>query len=545
MNKKLFLSIFLFAFCLNLSCNTESKSPDQKESSGKLQVTVFGGAEQVSGSLTLVETGNSRFLIDCGLYYPEGEGEHDERQNKADELNSGLPVDAGTIDAIFVTHAHLDHIGRIPLMFENGFKGKIYCTNGTKIIMREMLLEQIRYDNKLRDWEFSINNIKEGYSESKYVTAHWNGCTWQEKISPNNLRSKSGKRTVVQKELGLDMSPCRVCAEITLESILPHVESYEYNSDIKSENNTIIKFLDAGHIPGSASVLMVVNPGKGINGKLLFSGDLGNYIALFQNGPDPAPEVDAIWMESTYGAFQRDKNVKSEFTDFQNSVSRVVNNGGIAWIPAFALDRTQKVLYLISKAKKEHIIPENVKVYSPSPTAFAITEIYKTEMRIKNGWFKKELYNETELFPEFKRELPEIIPKPCILITTSGMMDAAFSDKLLRQMLPEKTTSVFLVGYQDPCTPGGQLKQDKQMIEWNENRIEVNAEILNYNAFTAHADADDLIHWLSNQNKDKVKIFLVHGEHSKMKDQIQNLTNKGFKNISIPVKGDVIDFSGD
>lgn len=543
MKKKIFLLILTTVIYLTLSCNSDSKNSIPNKSSAKLNVTVFGGAEQVSGSLNFVESGNSRFLIDCGLFYPEGEGEYEERQSKADELNTKLPIEAGTIDAIFITHAHLDHIGRIPLMFENGFKGKIICTEATKIIFREMLHEQIRYDNKEREWNFSVNSIKEGYGGSSFVTAHWNDCEWQKKISSRNSRSKKGKRTDIQKELDLEFSPCHACAEITVDIIMPHTTGVKYNSEINVNENVKAVFLDAGHIPGSASVLLEVNKSKGMKRKLLFSGDVGNQIELFQDGPEPVPEADAIWMESTYGAFKREKNINQEFTGFKKEVSDVLNNGGIAWIPAFALDRTQKVLYLINKAIKENIISENVKVFCPSPTAFAITEIYESEFRSKGGWFKKELYDEDGLFPDFIRKLPEVISKPCILITTSGMMDAAFSDKLLNQLLPDKSTTVFLVGYQDPCTPGGQLKQDKHEIEWGENKIEVNADIKNFGAFTAHADANDLSGWLSKQNKEKVKLFLVHGEISKMKEQKENLSVEGFKNVIIPGKGEVFDFS--
>lgn len=542
MQKKIILFIVLYFFCYSLSCGKIKNFPNFNNSSDKLSVTVFGGAERVSGSLTLLEAGNKRYLIDCGLYYPEGEGEYEERQNKADALNSALPVDAASIDAIFITHSHLDHIGRIPLMFENGFKGKIYCTNATKIILREMLLEQIRYDNKVRDWKFSINSIKEGYDGNSYVTAHWNNCEWQNKISPRNLRGKISKRSEFQEELGIEISPCRSCAEIIVNFIMPNVSDYKYYTALNPDNNVKAVFLDAGHIPGSASVLLEVNQGKGISKKLLFSGDVGNYLGLFQNGPEPVPQADAIWMESTYGAYKRDQDINREFSEFKSDVAGVINGGGTAWIPAFALDRTQKILYLIKKAKEENIIQENISIICPSPTALAISEIYESEFRNKDGWFKKELYDETKLLPEFITKLPEVIPKTCILITTSGMMDAAFSDKLLKQLLPDKSTSVFLVGYQDPCTPGGQLKLDKNEIHWGENTIEVNAEVKNYGAFSAHADARDLNRWLSNQNKDKVKIFLMHGELSKMNEQIENLSGEGFKNVFIPAEGKTFDF---
>lgn len=541
-NEILLIAFLSFSMLCFDSCKNDSRS-DGFQSSDKLKVTVYGAAKEVSGSLTLIKSGNKQYLIDCGLYYPEGEGNIDSRQSEAEEKNKTLPVEAKSIDALFVTHAHLDHIGRIPLLFEKGFNGKIYCTPATKIIMNEMLLEEIRYDNRSRNWSFTKNGIKTGYRGSRYVTAHWNNCPAQNNINPNNLKKYSGSRPDIEKNLDLSLSPCRLCAEKTLNEIIPYIESVDYNVAINADKYTNVHFEDAGHIPGSASVIFEINSGKGNSRKLLFSGDVGNSIGLLQNGPASVPQVDALWMETTYGNTKRPSGSEKEFMKFQEDVAGVINKKGIAWIPAFALDRTQKVLYLINDAKEKNIIPASVKVFCPSPTAFAVTEIYKNELTNKHGWFKNDLYYKQNAFDNFIRLLPEKLSGPCILITTSGMMDEAFSNLLLNELLPNTYTTVFLVGYQDPFSPGGQLLQNKKIIEWEDKKVEVNADVKKYGAFSAHADAGDLVKWLANQDKDRVKIFLVHGEPLMMKEQKENLEAEGFRNVFIPGKGEVLDFS--
>jgi metallo-beta-lactamase family protein len=248
-------------------------------------------------------------------------------------------------------------------------------------------------------------------------------------------------------------------------------------------------------------------------------------------------------METTYGNTKRSIDAMMEFKRFKQEVADVVKKGGIAWIPAFALDRTQKVLYLISKAKKEGIIPENIPIFCPSPTAANITNIYQSELDKKEGWFKSDLYQESNVFAYHQQKLPKEIPQPSILVTTSGMMDAAFSDNLSQTLLPNALITVFLVGYQDPGTPGGQLKAGQTSVQWDGKQIEVNANVRDFKVFSAHADAQDLEKWLSNQNKQTTKIYLVHGEKSALFAQKKSLENLGFQNVKVPHEGEELDFS--
>lgn len=533
--KPVLLSILFLSLLLNIPACGKT---DERNVSDEVSVTVYGAAEQVSGSLTLVETRNSKFIIDCGLYYPEGAGsDYESRQATADALNEELPVDAKGIDFAVLTHAHLDHVGRIPLLVEKGFKGTIYTAEHGRDILKEMLFVQIRYDNRERHWVFTKERKVSEQDSSLYVTAHWNNCEWQSRINSSNKDIFVGRRTEGEEKLGISFSPCKSCAEITLTNVFHFVAAEPYNKIVTHGKDVSFTYLDAGHIPGSASVLVEV-PVNGVQRKLLFSGDLGNHIGILQNGPKPAPVADAIWIETTYGGHKRESEVLGELDQFKRDVSQVLKSGGIAWIPAFALDRSQKILHVIEEAKQEGVIPRVVPVFCPSPTAGNITDLYKRELSENSGWFRNDIYESSTVFTEHRRFVPESLPATSILITTSGMMDAAFSDKLAAELLPKGDVTVFLVGYQDPGTPGGQLKKGQKEIVWKDKKIAVNADVKEYKVFTAHADAGDITKWLENQDKKSVSLHLVHGERSSLNDQRQQLINGGFSNVFVPRKGE-------
>jgi metallo-beta-lactamase family protein len=237
-------------------------------------------------------------------------------------------------------------------------------------------------------------------------------------------------------------------------------------------------------------------------------------------------------------------NTKDDLIRFPQEVARIVKAGGVAWIPAFALDRTQKILFAIKEGMESGVIPKNLPIYCPSPSARNISKLYVDEHQTRaQGWLRKEIYNETMLFPEYISELPyENLPRPCILITTSGMMDEAFSKLMLDKLLPDPTTGVFQVGYQDPGSPGGQLKQQTGTIIWEDKEIPVAAKIYNYKAFSAHGDFNDIMNYLKNQDKSKIKLYLVHGDKGALNTQLTKFNDQGFKSVRVPIKGERITF---
>jgi Cft2 family RNA processing exonuclease len=190
------------------------------------------------------------------------------------------------------------------------------------------------------------------------------------------------------------------------------------------------------------------------------------------------------------------------------------------------------------------IIPKNVPIFCPSPSAGDISNLYLEEHRTRaQRWFRNEIYSEASLFPAYDSILPyDDLPRPCILITTSGMMDEAFSKLMLDKLLPDPSTGVFQVGYQDPGSPGGQLKQQTGTVVWEDKVIPVAAKVYSYKAFSAHGDLNDILNFLKNQDKGKVKIYLVHGDSEALDAQLQKLTVGGFNSVKVARKAEKLIF---
>lgn len=503
-------------------------------------VTAHGAAGEVSGSLFHIEHNGLSLFVDIGLFYPDGEGSAQERQRRAEEKNRALPVDAQSVDAVILTHAHLDHTGRLLPLISEGFRGKVYLTKATQTLMDILFISQIRFENNTREWEYSIHSIREG-SAGKYVTAHWNGCHWQGRISQHNRRSYHGTLSEAPDHIGLSLSPCRVCASDRLKNLYNQVTfvPLAYDEPLSINNHIALTLFDAGHIPGSASVLLSIESASDDGVNLLFSGDIGTSYGLLQEGPQPAPPADHLWVETTYGGSVRTEEHKTEIAQFQEDIARTLSGGGVAWIPAFALDRTQKVLFVIEEGKRKGLIPRGTRIIVPSPTANQFTGKYQQEYEAPTSWFKPEIYSRETLFPSYETRLPESFDEPVILITTSGMMDSAFSSSLLQELLPKPDTGVFIVGYQAPDTPGGQLLKGGP-VRWEEMHINVRADVERYGFFSAHADARETVHWLSNQSREDTYIHLIHGDEPSLQAQKEYLLEEGFQKISIPSHGESI-----
>lgn len=536
--------LWLLGGFVTLSCIHQGDTQFKQATSGNLSVVSYGGVGQVSGSMHLIHTSDKSILVDAGIFYPDGDESEQlkVRQDRAQHRNDELPFDPSQVDAIVISHAHIDHAGRLPQLIKSGYTGRVYMTDGTRKLLEVMLESQLRYDNEVRHWVWSLNNAVPG--ETKAVTAHWTSCEWAQKIATRNLKRMDGRRSEVESTLGRDLAPCRQCAGDELGRVLRAITVIEYNQEVDLGSGIKLTLLDAGHIPGSASALIEAVSANGDSKRLLFSGDLGNDRSPLQVGPKPAPLVDAVWVETTYGGAISQFETALETARFQETIGRSVSSGGIVWIPAFALDRTQKVLHLIRKGIQNGRIPTSVTIYAPSPSAHSISDIYKTNASDPSeSWFKQDV-NGSSMFPAYKRSLPNQIPGGSIIITTSGMMDEALSESLLKPLLTDPKSSVLLVGYADPALPGGQLKAQidsiTKTVDWDDQVIDVKAEISSYGFLSAHVDGEGVLQWLSNNDSNTIKVFLVHGSNDALAKQKEYLLTKGFKNVNIPAIGKVI-----
>jgi len=525
-----------------IGCGGESQSGSPSASSPiQAKVTVYGAAGQVSGSLSLLDTGTVRCLIDCGAFYANAE---DAVPSAGDPGFAFRPQD---INAVFVTHAHQDHIGRLPYLVSQGYRGPIYLTEASRELAAVMLESDVKYDeSQKRSWCWSQRSLADAKAQHHALTVHWRAdCTYAQKINPGNresmdctLRELHGS---LDKRGGGNITACRTCLANELGDILRLFRVTPYHSPVPIGPGLQAEFLDAGHIPGSASVLFTATIG-GKERRFLFSGDLGNELSALIPGPRPAPNVDAVFVETTYGPKPRSQSVNSEREVFRKAVADAVRNGGIAWIPAFALDRTQKMLYELHLAQQENTLPSNVPIFCPSPTARKISDIYRLHQ--KDGWFRTAIANDPLAWsPESlakSAKLPARLPRPCVLITTGGMMMHSLSKELAGKLLPDDSVTVFLVGYQDPDTPGSGLKEGKSKITIDNQPITVRAKVRSFGCFSAHGDSQDIDTWLAKIRRD-AKVVLVHGDKSCLAGRREQLTGQGRKNVLVAEPGVQID----
>ena len=506
-----------------------------------VSATVFFGAKQVSGSLTVLDTGSAKWLIDCGACYAEGDDV--DRQAQADRRTATLPLAARSVAAVFVTHAHLDHIGRLPLLVQQGFSGPIYMTATTKELAPVMLGMQVKYERgRVREWAWSSYSAERAQTSQRPLTVHWRtGCEYRQKITPNNLQTAKASLAELIERLGpVELSTCKSCGADEVAAIMALCRPVPYGVAVDAAPGVRVTYFNAGHIPGAASILFAIDA-SGKTRRILFSGDLGNHLSTLSPGPPPAPDVDAVFVETTYGAVHREPAIDNEQAAFRRELGAVVSRGGVAWVPCYVLDRTQKILHQLRLAQQDGQLPLTVPIFCPSPTAQQITEIYRAHQR--DGWFCDAIGGDVAaLSPAALREgqsLPKNLPHPCVLITASGLTDRSSSAALLAELLPQEATGVFLVGYQDPAGPGGWLKEGGKSIQIHGQDIPVRAAVRSYQCFSAHADTGDLDKWLAPINR-HAKVILVHGELAQIDARVAQLKQAGWQNVAAAVEGQVI-----
>ena len=499
-------------------------------------VTVYGGAGEVAGSLSILQVGSRSWMIDCGAYYPDGDGTAEEREQRAAERTGELPANAAGVAGVLITHAHLDHIGRLPLLVRGGYRQPIHVTPGTAAIAPTMLRMQIRYNgHRLRNWKWSAAS-EDG---DKPVVLHWADCKWSDKI--RRAREWSGRLTDLDQRLEGRCYPCKVCGDLEASRVVRLFEEHPYGRRFQLGAGVGAVFVDAGHIPGSATIVFDVTGSDG-SARFAFSGDLGNHLSTLFKGPDPLQSVDMVFVETTYGAEVRSPDTPQQFEEFRQRIGEVVRARGIAWVPAFALDRTQKILHQISIAKSEGALDVGLPVYCPSPSAREISEIYRSAAKAGRGWFRRGVEDNPSVFspPGLVESAPEGDPPvPSVLITTSGMLDAAFSEALLPELIGDATTGVFLVGWQDPMSPGGRLRAGAKFIESGNKRVSIRAAIHNFGCFSGHGDAKDIDNWLAELSSDAT-VVLVHGDPRNLVERKADLHSKGKADVRIAARGESI-----
>ncbi len=460
-----------------------------------MKVKFIGATETVTGSKHLIITEKGKqILLDCGLYQGMGK--------ETDALNRSLGVNPEHIEAVILSHAHIDHSGNLPYLVKNGFKGKIYCTPATYDVCEILLLDSA--------------HIHE--SDIRFT---------------NKRRLKKGMELVEPLYTTHDAELC-----------LKHFKPVPYDAEFHLNDEISFHFTDVGHIIGSASVNITANE-NGKKTKLTFTGDVGRYTDLLLKTPSPFQQADYIICESTYGDKLHDDEKNAEQKLLGVVLRTCIEKKGKLIIPAFSLGRTQEIVFALNKLKNEKRLPD-IKVYVDSPLSTSATDIVRKHPECFNENLQEYIRTDPDPFgfnnlkyirePEESKAL-NFSKEPCIIISASGMCDAGRVKHHLMNGIGNPANTVLIVGYCSPRTLGSHLLSGQKTVRIFGDDFEVKAEIETILSYSAHADYKELLKFLSCQDKKKVKkIFLVHGEENSKISFKEKLLKDGYSSVEIPVK---------
>ncbi len=466
-----------------------------------MKLEFVGAAQEVTGSKHLIKVNGKKILLDCGMF--QG------RRKESAKKNREFGFDPKDIDAVVLSHAHIDHSGLLPLLVKQGFKGPIFCTHATRDLCHYMLLDSAYIQE--RDAEY-MNKKKRKKGEPLVEPLY---DTEDAKAALNQFYGIGYERTFVVED---GIAAC---------------------------------FYEAGHILGSAVVhLIVYEKDKNKRTNIGFTGDLGRKNIPLLKDPQVLPKCDYFLTECTYG-----DRLHESVTDADEQLIKIVNDtykkGGKLIIPAFSVGRTQEVVYRLNVAVKNGDIPE-FPIFVDSPLSGNITEVFSAHPEC----FDKETYKEfidNRLNPFGFGRLKYISDVeeskklnyhqgPCIIISASGMCEFGRILHHLKNNIEDHKNTVLIVGYQASHTLGRKLQEGQKVVNIFRESYNVRADIYTIDAFSAHADRSDLLDYVSRVEGVK-KIFLVHGEKDqgfKFKDV---LLESGYKNVEMPAPGDTFDLT--
>lgn len=421
-----------------------------------MKLTFMGATETVTGSKYLIEVDQKKFLVDCGLF---------QGLKKLRLRNwSAPPVDPASVDAVILTHAHIDHSGYLPRFIQQGFKGTVYCTPATQDLC-SILLPDSGY---LQEEEAERANK---YRYSKHHPAL-------------PLYTKKD-------------------AEFALAKFKP----IAFGQRVNLTENFHLEYHHAGHILGAAFVQLTHD-----STRLLFSGDIGRFDDAVMRAPEAIQSTDYLILESTYGNRLHSEN--DPMSQVEEVVNRTVDRGGTLVIPAFAVGRAQTILFYLYQLKKEHRIPD-IPVFLDSPMAISATEIfcrYPKEHHLSKE--EARLVSESARYVRTVDESKALdqMEHPVIIISASGMATGGRVLHHLKVFAPDPKNSILLTGFQAAGTRGARLFHGEKQIKMLGEYVPINAEVYNLENTSAHADQDEILNWLGHFSSPPKKVFLTHGE---------------------------------
>lgn len=447
------------------------------------EILFYGGAREVTGSMFLVVAkSGKRILVDCGLI--QGPAPSEKRNYEP------FDFDPASIDAVLVTHAHLDHVGRLPKLVKEGFKGPVIVTSATADLMHLVLIDA---------------------------------------------------QALMEEEAARDGLPPLYQVE-DINRLMQLVERLDYGVTTTTHGITI-RLLDAGHILGS-SIIEIINDGK----NFVFSGDLGNPGTPILRDTQVPTQADLVVMESTYGGRVHEPVGERE-NILRQTIIETIRRSGVLMIPAFAIERTQEILYELNQLQSEGKIPK-LPIFLDSPLAINATTVFERYSQYWNRESQVLKANGDDFFRfpglkktitvEQSKQINNVAP-PKVIIAGSGMMEGGRILHHLSRYLPNERCTLLVVGYQARETLGRELLDGASRVKIHNEWVNVRAQIKPIGAYSAHADGPQLVAWLSKFKQKPKHVYLVHGENEEMTILAENIKKQLNIEVSMPEKGEGVE----
>ena len=522
-----------------------------------MRLSFLGGASTVTGSKFLLTTAQARVLIDCGMFQGS--------PNETVRNRVSLGFDASTLDAVLVTHAHLDHCGYLPVVVRDGFAGPIYLTTATAELVELVLLDSGRLQEEFAErrsrWErrhpAEALSADKGDEQTYRAAVEEARRAEEEGHVPTSVEPDPPTATVFDPEVELRQQPAHVegdldtplYTEAEAQDVLPHFQRIRYGHPVQVAPGVAATFLDAGHILGSAIIrLEVTEAAGGTATSIVFSGDLGRPGTPIIKDPTVVNEADYVVVESTYGG--REHEPEAEAVRMLAEAVRATNDaGGVLLIPSFAIGRTQEIVWELDRMIDRGEIPL-LPLYLDSPMASRASDIYRRHPEFYDAETSKLLQEGESPLDYPKQEITraaqaskaiETAPRPYMIVASNGMLTGGRVVNHLRNLIGDPDATILFVGYQGEGTLGAHLQAGARTVRLDGQAREVKCRIRSISGFSAHADESELLDWLRNFGAGKKAgdpgyprtVFLVHGDPEAQLAIAPKVAELGFR-VHIP-----------
>lgn len=465
-----------------------------------MKLKFCGAAREVTGSAHLITLDDGyTILLDCGLY----QGNSDNMK----DFNERWLFDPAQLDCVVLSHAHIDHSGRLPKLVKDGFKGQIYSTHATRSLCAIMLLDSALIQER----------------DAEYANRH-------------HRRNREERIPLYR--------------EADVKEAMTRFVTFSYGKKFELRPGVTVEFQDAGHILGSASVALTITEG-GKTTRLGFTGDVGRPNRPILRDPQPMDPMDILISESTYGDRLHDA-APQEINRLLHIIAETcLRHHGKLIIPAFSIGRTQEIVYILDQLENAGQLP-SVPVYVDSPLAVNATLLYGSHPECYDAELSKYILKDPNPFGfarlKYIKEVEDSkrlnsSQEPCIIISASGMANAGRVKHHLFNNIEDRRNTVLIVGYASPDTPAGRLRDHAKSLRLfgEEKQVRCHVEIMD--SFSAHADRDELAAFLSNQRQAAKRLFLVHGDYEVQENFKSLLLKQGFHRVEIPELGQEVEIN--